>query len=1571
MKTCKLTYFKWMCITSFVIGFSEGLFANFLERNSGFISQSYSDLYLTTVFKFKEQAVMFDSPAPPPPEDCTDLFISEYIEGSSNNKAIEIYNPTSTPIDLSSYSIRYYNGSSSAVSSTYSSWSGNIPAKSVIVVRNNNASIPGITGVADFTTTSSAFNFNGNDAVALFKDNARIDIIGPIGSSSNFAKDKTMVRKSTVGTGQSTYDSAEWEEKPQNFTDSLGNHYSSVCTVVLPPSCDTDTTFNYVGCDSLILGDSIYFASTILYDTLLNSESCDSVIITEIEIGSSYDLVLSEQFGIDSVVVNGTAYYSTQTVNLTLSTVLGCDSLVQIPIQVLNSSSIDTLGFQSFGTDANTWAFTLNQPTYNQSGDVWDEIQSFSGFGPSEGDYFLGMRDLNNNINVTNLHTISFDPIDISGYATLTFTFDYYSNLNSGSDVVNYIVEFDNGNTWGSITSLDNNTDEWITQEITIPEGSQYVRLQLQGDFNGGSDYAGYDNVLLYGISAPTACSNIDTTILTEACESYTYGDSIYTSSTQIIDSLTQVGNDCDSVVTINLVVNQPTSFTDIQSACDEFTWINGVTYTASNNTVKDTLVAVNGCDSIVTLDLTITNSVTGIDIQNACDEFTWINGITYTASNNSVKDTLVAANGCDSIVTLDLTITNSVMVTDMQMACETFTWINGVTYIESNNTAKDTLTASNGCDSIITLDLTIINTITSTDIQNACNTFTWIDGITYTESNNTAKDTLTAVSGCDSIVTLNLTIHSPVSSIDVQNACDEFTWINGITYTASNNSAKDTLVNINGCDSVITLNLTIINSVTGIDVQSACDEYTWINGVTYTESNNTAEDTLVAANGCDSIVTLDLTITNSVTVTDVQTACETFTWINGVTYTESNAIAKDTLTASNGCDSIITLDLTINNTVTSNDIQSACDDYMWINGVTYTESNNTAKDTLTATNGCDSIVTLNLTIHSPVSSVDVQSACEEFTWINGVTYTESNSIAKDTLTAASGCDSIVTLNLTIKLPVSSIDIQNACDEFTWINGMTYTASNNTAKDTLTASNGCDSIITLDLTIIHSITATDVQTACDEFTWVNGITYTESNNTAKDTLVASNGCDSIITLDLTLNNTITSTDIQSACDMFTWINGITYTESNNIAKDTLTATSGCDSIITLELTIKNSVTATDVQIACNEFTWINGVTYTESNNTAKDTLVASNGCDSIVTLDLTISTTLAGTDIQTSCGAFTWTNGVIYTESNNTAKDTITAVGGCDSIVTLNLEVLESTYATHTVSEFGAYTWTDGITYTESNNSAMDTLINAQGCDSIITLDLTILQEYCTLRSTRNRYEWIKQVELGNDINNMTSAESGGYGYYDTDTLIVDTNEVVNIALTPGYKRRAYDEYWRIWVDWNYDGDFNDLGEKVFEQKGKYVRTGSFNVPVNVSSNDLRVRVAMRWKRYAPSCGAYSNGEVEDYIMRVNGAQGALNLDLDGRLAYTEETTEPLYEFAELYPNPVFEGGIISGYIRVEALGNKTLQITNTLGQIVKTLSIHCNEEETRFEIPTNGLVKGMYFMTIDNGQETTKIIVN
>ena len=209
-------------------------------------------------------------------QNCTDLFISEYVEGSYNNKAIELYNPTNEAIDLSKYSLsRWSNGSTTPLNTILS---GTIEANDAFVIgldkRNPNGEgyetplwngwyvyTDSITGLLDSIYTpeddlmgrvdlficpnyeDGTMYFNGNDAVTLETSAGDIiDIIGKIGedpgeaggddNDAYWTKDQTLIRKASV-TGGFVYDASqpysfdptlEWDSLPQNTFTELGQH---------------------------------------------------------------------------------------------------------------------------------------------------------------------------------------------------------------------------------------------------------------------------------------------------------------------------------------------------------------------------------------------------------------------------------------------------------------------------------------------------------------------------------------------------------------------------------------------------------------------------------------------------------------------------------------------------------------------------------------------------------------------------------------------------------------------------------------------------------------------------------------------------------------------------------------------------------------------------------------------------------------------------------------------------------------------------------------------------------------------------------------------------------------------------------------------------------------------------------------------------------------------------------------------------------------------------------------------------------------------------------------------------
>ncbi|MBQ1655099.1 MAG: hypothetical protein II060_15075, partial [Bacteroidales bacterium] len=418
------------------------------------------------------------------------------------------------------------------------------------------------------------------------------------------------------------------------------------------------------------------------------------------------------------------------------------------------------------------------------------------------------------------------------------------------------------------------------------------------------------------------------------------------------------------------------------------------------------------------------------------------------------------------------------------------------------------------------------------------------------------------------------------------------------------------------GTDTQCQLRFNLRSGVT-VDEITACGGYTWIDNNRYVESNNTATYTLRNSMGCDSVVRLDLTIYPIYYTQPRIDACGSYEY-NDTILTETGTYTFHLQTV-HGCDSIIYLHLHIRNETHEID-STVCDSYEW-EGQTYTDDR-TFSTTYQNIYGCDSTIAVNFHVNHSTETIDTREECSSFVWIDGNTYTESNSEATYTYIAENGCDSVVRLNLTITR-IEHEFYASACEEYGW-DGDGYIATGDYTK-TYTAANGCDSIVTLHFTKLGNLIRESVHVCDDDsYTWINGRTYTiedllpyHSHIFDEYTYTNSYGCDSTIYLYLFFN-TDEVVDTHRACDSFTWIDGVTYTESNNTATVTLTNQYGCDSVVHLNLTIGHPDNYEITAEECSYYRMSNGEYFTESGDYQR-TLQSSCGCDSTVLLHLTIA----------------------------------------------------------------------------------------------------------------------------------------------------------------------------------------------------------------------------------------------------------------------------------------------------------------------------------------------------------------
>ena len=314
--------------------------------------------------------------------------------------------------------------------------------------------------------------------------------------------------------------------------------------------------------------------------------------------------------------------------------------------------------------------------------------------------------------------------------------------------------------------------------------------------------------------STPLCClttTKINNKIICDG-ESYSVGLHIYSTTGTYRDTF-PIGAGCDSIIITNLTVRAKSYTIQNKNLCigQSFTLSNGRVIT-SNGIYKDTIP--NICDSIIEYRLSFLSNITTNQNPTICKgkSFTLPKGNIVSVSG-IYRDTLRASFGCDSIVITNLTVTNPTPFNNNVTICsgKTFTRPNG-NIVSTAGVYYDTIKAPNTCDSIVITNLTVTPYLQSAQTSTVCLGKSFVlPGGRSVSQNGIYKDTIRNNFGCDSIITTNLTITNPIPFTNTVAICD------GQSYTLPNGNKvsragiyKDTLRQLNTCDSIIVTNLSV-----------------------------------------------------------------------------------------------------------------------------------------------------------------------------------------------------------------------------------------------------------------------------------------------------------------------------------------------------------------------------------------------------------------------------------------------------------------------------------------------------------------------------------------------------------------------------------------------------------------------------------------------------------------------------------------------------------------------------------------------------------------------------------------
>ena len=402
--------------------------------------------------------------------------------------------------------------------------------------------------------------------------------------------------------------------------------------------------------------------------------------------------------------------------------------------------------------------------------------------------------------------------------------------------------------------------------------------------------------------------------------------------------------------------------------ACDSFK-LNTQTYTTSG-TYTQILTNAMGCDSTVTLNLTIHNSSTTNVTASICQGDSYTLGAQTLTTAGNYTELFTSAHGCDSTVMLTLTVNPVYNNSDAVTICSGQTYAFGTQSLTSAGTYTETFQSQHNCDSTVVLTLSVNPTFNTTDAATICNGETYVFGSQTLTTAGTYTETFQAINDCDSTVVLTLTVNPTYNMTDVATICDGQSYAFGTQTLTTTGSYTEIFTSALGCDSTVTLTLTVNPVYNTTDAVAICDGQSYGFGTQTLTTSGTYTETFQSVNNCDSTVVLTLTVNPVYTTTDAVTICDGQSYAFGTQSLTTAGVYTENFQSTNSCDSLVTLTLTVNPIYNVNDTISICNGDSYAFGSQTLTTAGTYIETFQTQHSCDSTVQLLLDVNSADASL-------------------------------------------------------------------------------------------------------------------------------------------------------------------------------------------------------------------------------------------------------------------------------------------------------------------------------------------------------------------------------------------------------------------------------------------------------------------------------------------------------------------------------------------------------------------------------------------------------------------------
>ncbi len=1184
-------------------------------------------------------------------------------------------------------------------------------------------------------------------------------------------------RDMSICAGDSVFLGGAWQQLPGLYTDSLTSvfgcdsvlitaldtlpvYYTAVNVGICPgdsvllygswynsPAFYQDTLSSAAGCDSIIsgqvylfpeylhnhnltlcLGDSVFLQGAwqsgagIYTDTLLSANACDSIVRTTVSVLPESGSTIQRYICVgDSVFFDGQWLSSSGTYTQSLIAANGCDSVVTLDLQAEGEIFIPlTLNICSGDSvfAAGAWQ--------NSAGVYTDSMIAALGCDSIVQTTLLVHPSVYDTIA---LSVCLGDSVLLAGaWQSIPGVYTEYGSGSMGCDSISVYV-------------LSHRPVNTVLQAVEICSGDSV--------FLGGA-WQSTAGVYSEGFTNTSGC---DSTVLTtlvvrpswliNRSVSICFGDSLFAggswqfSSGLYIDASTTAFG-CDSIVRTALTVLPVTASAQNAALCQGDTLLIGSTVVTGPGTYFDQLLNSNGCDSIVQYNITILPSyVRNIPVLLCEGDSVFLSG-QWISSPGEYPLNLQTTQGCDSIIRYQVSTGQSDTVWLDVSVCQGQAHFAGGAWQTTAGNYTDAYLNAAGCDSIVVTQLSIQPNVLNNPTYQICQGDSLFAAGAWQSTTGFYVDVLNSAAGCDSIVVSFLEVIPAINLIRNRQICEgQSIFLAGAWQTISG-VYVDAFTGANGCDSNVVTTLNVLQPITHDVLIQLCPGESVIIAGSLVSTPGVYTESLPSAAGCDSITTYTVESRPIITHTIPLSICNGDSAFIAGAWQHSSGVFDEIYSLPGACDSLVSTILNVLDPITASTTASLCPgDSVWT-GAEWALSPGIYTALLSTSLGCDSLLTIEVLAQGISFGYVLIERCEGDSVFVAGSWQNISGMYIDTLNSASGCDSVLTTELVFQISfLDTLHWQLCLGDSIFAAGA-WQSSAGVYTDLFSTSSGCDSIIVNTVQFGPMGMAYDTLIVCLGDSAFLGGAWQSTAGVYTDTLFSSGLCDTLLHTTL-ITQFISYPQTLLLCEGDSMYAGGAWQYGGGLFVDTLSSSLGCDSVVytTLILSPRESYYV-ERALCLGDSAYLAGSWQTTAGLYV-DTFSNTLGCDSIMQTQLSFIPFYFGFDTLYICdgdsipglprlGTGSSSGSTWLRDGEITFVDTLVASGGCDSIVvyTIITHPNSSGYAEYSICA-GDSMMLGGV-WVSSPGMFTDTLVNHWGCDSVLTVRLSVVDTFQVYR---------------------------------------------------------------------------------------------------------------------------------------------------------------------------------------------------------------------------------------------------